>query len=165
VIVAADSSPLIILAKLGCFDLLNQIYSRLYISPEVHGEVVVAGAGLPGASEVAHSKWIEIKPLRNQAALSAAQQRSALGMGELSTILLGKELGADAVLLDDFNARKAAKAEGLTVRGTVGLLETFYRRGYLADLRASFQQLLTHNVFIDRRLLDRRLQSLGLPSL
>jgi len=92
VIVAADSSPLIILAKLGCFDLLNQLYAHLYISPEVHGEVVVAGAGLPGAAEVAQSKWIEIKPLRNQSALPAAQQRSVLGIGELSTILLGKEL-------------------------------------------------------------------------
>ncbi len=163
--VVADSSPLIILAKLGCFDLLNKLYSRLYISAEVQHEVVVAGAGLPGASELAKSNWIELKPLQNQADLLAAQQKFALGVGELSTILLGKEILADAVLLDDYNARKLAKEEGLQVRGSVGLLETFYRRGYLADVRAAFQQLLTHNVYIDRRLLDRRLRSLGLPPL
>lgn len=105
-IVAADSSPLIILAKLGCFDLLHQLYSRLYISSEVHDEVVIAGAGMPGASAVAQAVWIEIKPLRNQVALKAAQQRFPLGVGELSTILLGKDLAADMVLLDDFNVRK-----------------------------------------------------------
>jgi predicted nucleic acid-binding protein len=67
-------------------------------------------------------------------------------------------------LLDDYNARKLAKAEGLQVRGSVGLLETFYLRGYLPDLRTAFRQLLTHS-YIDQRLLDLRLQSLGLPPL
>jgi predicted nucleic acid-binding protein len=47
-------------------------------------------------------------------------------LGELSTILMGKALNANAVLLDDYNARKLARAEGLQVRGTLGLLETLY---------------------------------------
>jgi len=164
VTVVADSSPLVILAKLGCFDLLNRLFPRLYISTEVHREVVVSGAGLPGASEVAKAKWVEVKQLQNQADLSAAQQKYALGAGELSAILLGKELHANAVLLDDYNARKLATAEGLQVRGSVGLLETLYLRGYLADLRAAFRQLLAHS-YIDQRLLDLRLRALGLPPL
>ena len=58
--VVADSSPLVILAKLSCFDLLNRLFPRLYISTEVHREVVVSGAGLPGASEVAKAStlWV-----------------------------------------------------------------------------------------------------------
>jgi len=68
------------------------------------------------------------------------------------------------VLLDDYKARKLATAEGLQVRGSVGLLETLYLRGYLTDLRATFRQLLTDS-YIDQRLLDRRLRALGLPLL
>lgn len=162
--VVADSSPLVILAKLGCFDLLNKLFRRLDISAEVYHEVVVAGAGLPGATEVANAKWVEVRNLQNQADLLAAQQNYALGVGELSTILLGKELHANAVLLDDYKARKLATAKGLQVRGSVGLLETFYVRGYLTDLRAAFRQLLTDS-YIDQRLLDRRLRALGLPLL
>jgi predicted nucleic acid-binding protein len=143
VTVVADSSPLVILTKLGSFDLLNKLFRRLDISAEVYHEVVVAGAGLPGATEVANAKWVEVRNLQNQADLLAAQQNYALGVGELSTILLGKELHANAVLLDDYKARKLATAEGLQVRGSVGLLETFYLRGYLTDLRATFRQLLT----------------------
>lgn len=94
-IVVADSSPLIVLAKLRCFDYLNQLYSRLYIAAEVYREVVVVGAGLPGASEVEKAEWIKVKPLQNQASLLTAQQKFPLGAGELSTILLGKELSAD----------------------------------------------------------------------
>lgn len=160
----ADSSPLVILAKLGCFDLLNRLFPRLYISREVHHEVVVSGAGLPGASGVAKAEWIEVKQLQNQADLMAAQEKYALGVGELSTILLGKEIQADALLLDDYNARKLARAEGFQVRGSVGLLETFYLGGHLTDLRAAFRQLLAHS-YIEQRLLDLRLRALGLPPL
>lgn len=165
VTIVADSSPLIILAKVGCFDLLHKLYPQIYISAEVHYEVIVAGAGLPGASEVANATWIQVKPLQDRASLLTAQQKFPLGAGELSSILLGKEIRADAVLLDDYRARNLAKTEGLKVLGSVGLLEISYQRGYLSDLRAVFQQLLTNNVYIDRRLLHKRLRTLGLPPL
>ena len=163
--VVADSSPLVILTKLGCFDRLNQLFPRVCISPEVHYEVVIAGAGLPGALEVSKADWIEVKAVQNPAGLYAAQRKYGLGLGEMSTILLAKELGANPVLLDDYRARKLAKTEGLAILGSVGLLETLYLRRHLTDLRSAFQQLLAHNVYIDRRLLDRRLRSLGLPPL
>jgi hypothetical protein len=162
--VVSDSSPPIILAKLGCFDLLNRIFPRLYISAEVHHEVVVSGAGLPGAMEVANAEWIEVKQLQNRAALLAAQGRHPLGSGESSTILLAKEIEAEVVLLDDHNARQIAKAQGLQVRGSMGLLESLYLRGHLSDLRAVFQQLRAHS-YIDQGLLDRRLRALGLAPL
>lgn len=161
-IVVADASPLVILSKLTCFDLLNGVFPRVYISEEVHREVVISGAGLPGASEVAQADWIEVKRIQNQEAFLEAQQKYALGAGEISTILLGKELHAATVLLDDYNARKLAKAKGLQVRGTVGLLEMFYKRALLPDLRSAFERLLAYS-YIDPRLLNLRLRDLGLP--
>ena len=161
----ADSSPLVILAKLGYLDLLNRLFPRVYISPEVHHEVVVAGAGMPGASEVSEARWIENKLLRNPSGLNAAQRKYGLGPGEMSTILLAKELGANPVLLDDYRARKLAKADGLEIMGSIGLLENLYLSRHLSDLRGAFQQLLTHHVYIDERLLNRRLRALGLPGL
>ena len=106
--VVSDSSPLVILTKLGCFDLLNRLFPHLYISAEGHDEVVVAGAGLPGASEVSKAEWIEVKALQNAAGLYSAQRKYGLGPGEMSSILLAKELGANPVLLDDYRARKLA---------------------------------------------------------
>jgi hypothetical protein len=47
----------------------------------------------------------------------------------------------------------------------VGLLETFYIRGELTDLRSVFRRLLEHSYYVDPRLLDHRLRSLGLPPL
>lgn len=164
-IVIADSSPLIILAKLNCFTLLERLYSHVYISSDVHHEVAIAGSGLPGASEVATSPWIQVKSLQNRAALLTAHKKSTLGLGELSTIFLGKELGADELLFDDYSAREMAKKEGFRVRGSIGLLETSYLKGYLPDLRAVFQQLVIHGAHIDRQLLEHRLRILNLPPL
>lgn len=56
----------------------------------------------------------------------------------MSTILLAKELGANPVLLDDYRARKLAKAESLEILGSVGLLEIFYLRRYFTIFGASF---------------------------
>ena len=164
-IAVSNSSPLIILARLDCFSLLNRLFPRLIISPEVYTEVVVAGKGLPGAAEVASAAWIESGQLRDPATLAFLLKQYPLGAGELSAIVLAKECRADAVLLDDHQARQLAKREGLTVLGSVGLLEAFYVGGYLPDLGAAFRKLLAENVYIDKRLLDRRLKLLGLPSL
>jgi len=60
VTVVSDASPLITLARINCFDLLPKLYGRVYISTEVYNEVVIAGAGLAGATQVAHADWIEV---------------------------------------------------------------------------------------------------------
>jgi predicted nucleic acid-binding protein len=163
--VVADSSPLIILAKLNLFELLRKLYPHVYISAEVYAEVVIAGGGLPGATNVASAGWIEVKPIQNPGELVLAEAKFGIGVGELSTIILARELKAELALVDDLRARRLAKREGLEIHGVVGLLELLHRRGDLPDLRFAFQQLLSHTVYIDRVLLNRRLSALGLPSL
>jgi len=161
----ADSSPLVVLAKLSRFDLLNRLFQCICISQQVWNEIVIAGAGLPGSSEVASATWIETKELRRERDLASEQQAYGLGPGEMSAILLAEELGAGPLLIDDYRARKPAISRGLAVLGTVGLLEAFYVRGYLSDLRSAFEKMTIENAYIDRRILNRRLQALGLPSL
>jgi uncharacterized protein len=100
----ADSSPLISLARIGHFDLLPKLFERVLISTEVYNEVVVVGAGMPGANQVSHASWIDVVPVRNAAALSLALKETGLGAGELSAVLLARELGADLVLLDECKA-------------------------------------------------------------
>ncbi len=163
--VVADSSPLMVLSKIGYLDLVKTLYSRLYISEEVYAEVVMAGAGMPGAAQVAKADWIEVQPLVNHAALPEAEKRYRLGRGEVSTVLLAKEINAEIAIIDDLRARRFALNEGIAVRGSIGILELLYRRGHLADLRGAFLDLLVHSAYIDRALLTERLQALGLPSL
>jgi uncharacterized protein len=109
--VVADASPLIALAKIAQFDLLQKLFGSLIITPEVYAEVVVTGTGLPGARETSKTPWIEVRQIIRQADFSAARTRFALHMGELSTLVLAREIDAGLVLIDDLDARKLAKSQ------------------------------------------------------
>ena len=164
-IVVSDSSPLIVLAKIDCFSLLEKLYGTITISSEVYAEVVIAGAGLAGAMDTAKSSWVNIRPIKNPADLTAAQLRFGLGVGELSTMILAKEIQADLIILDDLGARKLAQKEGLKVQGCIAILETCFRKGHLADLREAYLQMLKQGVYLNRQLLNVSLATLSLPKL
>ena len=107
--VVSDASPLIALARIGHFDLLPKLYGTIVISTEVYNEVVIAGAGLPGAKQAANATWVQVAALRDSAALSAAVEKTGLGMGEVSAVILAKELAADLLLVDEWKARRSAR--------------------------------------------------------
>ncbi|MGI8743841.1 MAG: DUF3368 domain-containing protein [Bryobacteraceae bacterium] len=135
--VVSDASPLITFARIGYFHLLRKFYLRISISIEIYNEVVVAGAGLPGARQVAQADWIKIVPVQDKAGVALGVERTGLGAGEVSTVLLTKQLSADLVLIGEEKARRYALTESLNVTGCIGILESLYRHGELADLQRS----------------------------
>jgi predicted nucleic acid-binding protein len=165
VIVVSNASPLIILAKIGFFHLLQRLFSKITISEEVWDEVVVKGAGLPGSTETeqaSQSGWIHTAHLANSAQMTALRNQYSLGAGELSTILLAKEIEADMALIDERGARLLAESEGVHVLGTVGMLELGYRRGEVTDLRLAYQTMIAEGVYINREILNQSLASVNL---
>lgn len=165
-IVVSNSSPLISLAKIGALDLLQKLYGELVISVEVHAEVVMDGAGLAGAADVSKRLWIKWQKIRHPGALEELRSRHLnLGIGELSAMVLAREIGADLILLDDLRARKFAQKQGIRVQGSIAVLEASYRRGQIADLRQAYAHMLQAGVYLDRDLLNRILVSLALAPL
>ncbi len=149
---------------------MNSIFSTSFsiassFTPQVFAEVVETGAGLPGAAETAAASWIEVRPIKESRDLLPAQAQFALDLGELSSIVLAREIHAGLLLLDDLGARKIATREGLRVQGTVGVLEGCFVRGHLADLRLAYQKLLRSGAYLDRAFLEARLQKLKLKPL
>jgi predicted nucleic acid-binding protein len=158
--VVADATPLIALAKIGELDLLHKLFHRIIVTPHVYAEVVTIGSGLPGSKETAAASWIEVRQIDKEPDLLAAQERFPLDIGELSSLVLAREIQADLVLLDDLGARKIAVREGMRVQSTIGVLEGSFLRGYITDLRLASQRLLENGIYLDRAFLDRRLQQL-----
>ena len=97
--------------------------------------------------------------------LAAAQRRFGLGIGEVSIILLGHELKADVLLIDDMKARKLAQEHGLAVLGCVGVLQDAFNLKLIRDLPAAYRQMLACGAYVDRVLLESILNRLNLPSL
>lgn len=140
-IVVSNAGPLIALAKIGRFDLLQRIFGRLLVPQAVYDEVVIAGSGRPGSDETqqALGDWIAMATVRNTAV--ARSLVTKLGQGESEAIALAVELSAGMVLLDDGKARTVAEFMGLHVSGTVGVLVQAHRVSLLADLRQALDEL------------------------
>ena len=77
--------------------------------------------------------------------------------GELEAICLAQEIKAAAVLMDDRAGRIAAISCGLSVIGTVGLLEQAAARGFL-DLPQAMERLRQTNARLDPGLIDAALE-------
>jgi predicted nucleic acid-binding protein len=137
---------LIALARIGHFDLLPRLYENVVVPTEVYNEVVIAGEGLPGAKQVAVATWIQVTAVRDPRALRVAVEETGLGAGEVSAVILAKELAADLLLVDEWKARRFAVAEGLSVKGCIGILESFHRGSLLPDLRRAYIRLLEEKI-------------------
>lgn len=164
-IVVSDSSPLITLACARQLELLHEFFGTVIIPPEVHTEVVVAGAGLPGAEEVRKAAWIEMQARSPEPSRALKKACSGLGPGEKSVIYAASMLKADFVLVDEQRARRVAKDVGLTVAGSIAILEQGAKIGRVADLRSVYRSLLNQGIRFDTRLLEASLAKLGLATL
>ena len=164
-IVLADSSPLITLARARHFDLLHEFYGELVVSREVHDEITVAGAGLPGADEVQQANCIQVQPNPSESSPEVKAACAGLGAGERSIIYLASALTADLVLIDEERARRASKTAGINVAGSVAVLERGAMLGRVDDLRSVYLSLVEQGIRYDRRLLNQSLGRLGLARL
>jgi len=139
VIVVSNSTPLIHLAAMNRLELLRDLFAEVHVPEAVYEEVVVLGAGKPGATEIASATWIVRHGIANRLAYSVL--RTSLGAGEAACIVLAAETGAGLLILDDRAARQQAQAQGLTVAGSVGVLLAADQQGLL-DFKQALDELL-----------------------
>lgn len=135
-IVISDTSPINYLLQIGLIDLLPQLFETVIIPQAVYAELRHPGApqvvsdwtlNLPG--------WIEVR------VVPVPDPSLQLGAGEQEAITLALRLKADALLLDERKGRREAVARGLTVSGTLNVLDEAAERG-LIDLPQAFGALL-----------------------
>lgn len=60
-IVVSNTSPLTNLAAIGQFELLEVLFSEVYIPLAVMSELSFGGGSWPGVAEVERSKWVHVE--------------------------------------------------------------------------------------------------------
>ena len=128
-IVVSNSTPLISLSKVGKINLLQDIFGKVFIPNAVYDEVVVHGEKRSGWDL---PDFIEAKQLTNMMASQFLQAQ--LDYGESEAIVLAKEMNADLLILDEKKARRIAKLNGITVIGTVGVLQKAKDKGIINSM-------------------------------
>ncbi len=122
-IVVSDATPLIHLSKIGALDLIKDLYEKCYITKIVYNETVVEGRKYGHIDAVpikgAIGDWMEIKNPSGDTGL--LMEKHSIHIGEASSILLAKELSF-LLLINERDGREAAKKEGVSVKGTMGII-------------------------------------------
>jgi len=128
--VVVDSTPLIALSLIDKLSLLREIFTEIIIPKSVFEEVAILGEGRPGSEEVKSATWLTVSEPQDRGPLPP----SLLGLhtGEMDVILLAKELDADYAIIDERLGRRVAKALGLKVKGTLGVLLAAYQSGLIS---------------------------------
>lgn len=137
--VVCNTSPLLVLAKIQRLALLTQLYARLVIPGAVLDEIGVKADD--AAAQI--QALVATPPVTVQQATpqTLAGLPVDLGPGEREAIALALETAADLVVLDDQAGRRLARARGLHVTGTVGVLVEARSRGLLPALRPELDRL------------------------
>jgi len=130
--VVSNASPLINLARIGKLDLLRELYGELVVPEAVWQEVVVQGAGQPGADEVEAAAWIKRHAVTNRSLVHALQQD--LDAGEAEAIALASEIQAELLLMDEHLGRETARHLGLRYVGLIGVLIQAKRKGLIGAI-------------------------------
>jgi predicted nucleic acid-binding protein len=151
-VVVSDTSPLhyLILCKLD--DILPRLFTRVVIPPMVFRELQQ-----PNTPALVR-QWAQALP--TWAAVQAPKTLDLVldvDAGELEAICLAREIKAAAVLMDDRAGRSAAIHCGVTVIGTIGLLEQAAARGLL-ELPEAMERLQQTNARLDPTLIRAALE-------
>jgi predicted nucleic acid-binding protein len=141
-----DASPIIALAKVGYLQLLDQP-SETWIPETVASEVLAGSANDPGR-KVLESGW------GRRAApnlLPDAVLEWGLGMGETAVLALALEQRGRTAVLDDAAARSCARAFGVPVLGTLGLVLRAKRTGLIPSAVQVLEALLAVGLRLDHQ--------------
>lgn len=150
-----NTGPLISLGRAGALDIIEQLPIRILAPQEVAQEIEAGErTGLP----VVMPSWVEVLVLATPVAPVA---RYLLDLGEAAVIQLALEQGVTTVCIDEWRGRRAAKAVGLTITGSLGLLGRAKHFGILSEVRPWVERLVAVGAYYDSDLLRKFLGALG----
>jgi uncharacterized protein len=153
-IVVADTSPPLHLARIRRLDLLPAVVGRVTIPNAVWTELVQLGTRPDVIATIQTADWIEVVE-------DPIVQDLGLDPGETAAILLAEKLGAKALLIDERRGRFVAGARGIAVVGTLGIVAGARRMGMLARAAPVVAELRADGFWLSDALVAEFLRGLG----
>jgi predicted nucleic acid-binding protein len=142
-LVVADTGPINYLILIEAIEVLPKLFETIFVPRAVHDELANVDAPIMVRAWIAQvPDWLEVRP--NPDWKTNDDAATALDEGERAAIALAVDIGAELILMDDRAGVAVAYQQGLTVTGTLGVLDLAARRG-LIDLAAAIGRLKATN--------------------
>ena len=148
--VIVNSTPIIALSAVDRLNLLKDLYGTIIIPSAVSNEIRAKNKSKAQTQLEISSDWIQVKDIVNEAQKQTF--RTQLHEGEVEVLILGQELSADLLIIDDYTARKYAKYHGFNVIGTVGIFLLAKSKGFVREIKPLVDDLISNGIFISSRL-------------
>lgn len=151
-IVVVNSTPVIALVSIDKLHLLKDLYKEVYIPKAVSDEVFVK-QGSKAQIELARAReWIQVRQIQNNE--SKKFFRVQLHEGEVEVMILGKELSADLLVIDDYIAREYAKYLDFKVTGTLGVILKAKEKGIIERVKPLIDALIQNGIYIGSKVYE-----------
>lgn len=156
--VIINSTPMIILSKIGMLEILQKRYGKVIIPQAVYEEIIVKDD--VAFNLIKSREWIEIKKV--SAIEDKKLYKTKLHAGEVEVMILAQEFGGDVLtVIDDYAARKTAQYLGIPVTGTIGVLMKAKSLGYIDSLRNCIILMRQAGFYISKDLEKSALEKVG----
>lgn len=156
--IVVNTSPWIALSAGGQIQLLQNLYTDVYIPHSVKEEIMVGGKQGIGVHELKVCAWLKIEKVSDVEKVKLLYE---LEKGEAEVIILAKEKGIKQVLIDEKVARLQAKILGLDAIGTLGLLLKAKKKGLLLSIKPSISKILDNGIWIKDEIVKGILKEAG----
>jgi len=130
-IVVSDSGPLISLMKAAKLDLLRELYGEVRIPEAVYAELTGNTRYAKEAERIRSCSFVQVVAVGERKAVDILRRASGLDLGESEAIVYADDMKADILLMEEEAGRRIARAMGLRVRGSLGILLLGYDKGIL----------------------------------
>ena len=155
-IVVSDTTPLISLMKASRLELLATLFHEVLIPEAVFSELTANPRFQAEADQIRKAPYIKVVSVSEQKAVDVLRRSSGLDLGESEAIVFADDQKADVLLMDEAKGRKVAKAMGLYIMGTVGVLLFAFEKNVLTD--SEVKEALEQLQQADRRIGDEMIQ-------
>jgi len=157
--IVVNSTPIILLEKIGHIDLLKKLYGKIYVPQAVYQEITTGDDSENMQEFFTNNSWIEIVQIQNTDAKKTFT--SSLHSGEVETIILAMEKSADLCIFDDLLARKHAKRLNLNLTGTLGIIIAAKQTGFIDSVKPLLDKLIAVDMYISDKLYNTVLSQAG----
>jgi len=157
--VIVNSTPIISLSIVDKLDLLSKLYEQVCIPKAVYDEVCKEGESQVGAKALRNADFIKVVSIKNVEAREFFSTR--LHKGEIEVMILAKELRADLIIIDDYQARKHAKYLDLNITGTLGVLLKSKKNNHVESIKPLMDKLIKNDIYIGDNLYKKILNIAG----
>ena len=153
-----NTSPLILLSKIGLVDLLRAGDLPVIVPQAVLDEIARHGPEDQSLLLVRSAGWLQVAP---DLPIPPQLDANRLGAGELAVLALALAQPGSEVVLDDLTAHRCAQENGLCLQGTISLVLLGRQCGLVPAVGPVIDQLRGMGMYLSNRFVAEVLKTAG----